>query len=131
VTLLDEVADGESILVRVSTGKALIGHVEEGVVTILLDDIAQSTPLLLGGVDTSGVVCASVKQDNAALGHLLNVLDHTLKVEPDGVLVVVTVFLDLETRVLEDGVVVCPAGVGNVDGLVTGEEALEESTADS
>jgi hypothetical protein len=124
VTLLDEVADGESILVRVSTGKALIGHVEEGVVTILLDDIAQSTPLLLGGVDTSGVVCASVKQDNAALGHLL-------KVEPDGVLVVVTVFLDLETRVLEDGVVVCPAGVGNVDGLVTGEEALEESTADS
>lgn len=96
VTLLDEVADGEGILVSVSTGEALVGHVEEGVVTILLDDIAQRAPLLLGRVDTGGVVSAGMEKDNAALGHLLDVLDHTLEVETDGVLVVVAVLLNLE-----------------------------------
>jgi hypothetical protein len=96
VTLLDEVANGEGILVSVSAGEALVGHVEEGVVVILLDNIAQSAPLLLGRVNTSRVVSASVEKDNAALGHLLDVLDHTLKVETDGVLVVVAVLLNLE-----------------------------------
>lgn len=96
MALLDEVADGESVLVSVTTGKALVGHVEEGVVAVLLDNVAQSAPLVLGGVDTSGVVRASVEKDNAALGHVLDVLNHTLKVETDGVLVVVAVLLDLE-----------------------------------
>ena len=96
MTLLDEVANGEGILVSVSTGEALVSHIEEGVVAVLLDNIAQSAPLVLGRVDTSGVVSASVEKDNAALGHVLDVLDHTLKVKTDGVLVVVAVLLDLE-----------------------------------
>ena len=131
VTLLDEVANGEGILVSVSTGEALVGHVEEGIVAVLLDNVAQGAPLLLGRVDTGGVVSASVEEDNAALGHVLDVLDHTLEVKTDGVLVVVTVLLDLEARVLEDSIVVGPTGVGDVDGLVAGVETLEESTTDS
>ena len=131
MALLDEVANGEGILVSVSTGEALVGHIEEGVVAVLLDNVAQSAPLLLGRVDTSGVVSASVEKDNAALGHVLDVLDHTLEVETDGVLVVVAVLLDLEARVLEDSIVVGPTGVGDVDGLVARVEALEESTTDS
>jgi hypothetical protein len=96
VTLLDEVANGEGILVSVTTGEALVGHIEEGVVAVLLDNVTQSAPLVLGGVDTSGVVSASMEKDNAALGHVLDVLDHTLEIKTDGVLVVVSVLLDLE-----------------------------------
>lgn len=89
-------ANGEGILVSVSTGEALVGHVEKGVVAVLLDNIAQSAPLVLGRVDTSGVVGASVEKDNAALWHVLNVLDHALEVKTDGILVVVAVLLNLE-----------------------------------
>jgi hypothetical protein len=61
VALLDEVARSESVLVSVTAGEALVGHVEEGKVALLLDDIADLTPLLLGGVNTGRVVSASVQ----------------------------------------------------------------------
>lgn len=63
----------------------------------LLDDIADGAPLVLCRVDTGGVVCASVEEDDASLGHALDVGNHAIKVETDGVLVVVSVLLDLET----------------------------------
>lgn len=53
-----------------------------------------------------------------------------LKVEPDGVLVVVRVGLDLKSRVLGDGDVVAPGRGGKVDGLGVGVEALEERGSD-
>lgn len=108
VALFNEVAERESILVGVARGEALVGHVEEGVVVALLDSIADLLPLLLSRVNTSGVVCAGVEQDNAALGHGLDVGDHAIKVKADGVLVVVTVLLDLKTAVGEDSLVVGP-----------------------
>ena len=84
MALLDEVADSESILVGVTTGKALVGHVEEGVVLALLHGVADGAPLLLSRVNTSRVVGTSVEQDNAALGHLLDILDHAIKVKGVG-----------------------------------------------
>lgn len=108
MALLNEVAERESVLVGVARGEALVGHVEEGVVVAFLDGIADLLPLLLGGVDTGRVVGAGVEQDNAALGHGLDVCDHAVVVKADGVLVVVTVLLDLEAAVGEDGLVVCP-----------------------
>lgn len=128
VSLLDEVAQGKGILVSVTTGKALVCHVEEWVVVTLLDSVTDGTPLLLGRVNTSWVVCASVQQDDAVLGHVLDVLDHTIKVKTNGVLVVVPVLLHLQSRVLEDGVVVCPTGSRNVDGLRAGVVSFKEST---
>lgn len=130
MTLLDEVAESKGILVSVTTGEALISHVEEWVVVALLDSIADGAPLLLGGINTSRVVCASMKQDDAVLGHVLDVLDHTVKVQTNSVLIVVSVLFHLQSRVLEDCIVVGPTGSGNVDGLCGRVVSLQESTAD-
>lgn len=108
MALLDEEADGEGILVGVTGGEALVSHVEEGEVLARLDGIADLLPLLWGRVDTSGVVCAGVEEEDATLLRSLDVGDHTLEVEANGVLVVVSVFLDLKSRLGEDGTVVCP-----------------------
>lgn len=131
VALLDEVAGSKGILVGVTASKALVGHVEEGEVALLLHDIADLAPLGLGRVDTGGVVSASVEEDDAALGSGLDVGNQTLEVEANGVLVVVAVLGDLETGVGEDGLVVSPAGVGEVDLLRAGVELLEESTTNA
>lgn len=130
VALLDEVADGKGILVGVARGETLVGHVEEGVVASLLDGIADLPPLSLGRVDTSGVVGASVEQEDAALGGSLDVGEHALEVKTDGLRVIVPVLLDLEAGVLEDGAVVGPRGVGDVDLLGAGVESLEEGSTD-
>lgn len=131
MALLDEVADGESIAVSVAGGKALVCHVEERKVALGLDGIANRLPLLNGRVDTSRVVGACVQQDNASLRGVLQILNHALEVQSDGVLVVVPVLLDLQTAVLEDGIVVGPAGSGNVDGLCAGVVALHEVSTDT
>jgi hypothetical protein len=131
VALSNEVAGGKGILVSVTAGKALVGHVEESEVALRLHDIADLAPLGLGGVNTGGVVSTGVQQNNAALGGGLDVLDEALEVQTNGVLVVVAVLLDLEARVLENGVVVGPARVRQVDLLRARVEALEESTANA
>ena len=131
VALLHKVSGGKRIAVSIATGKALVGHVEESKVALLLHDVADLAPLLLGGVDTGGVVSAGVEKDDAVLGSSLDVGNQTLKVQTDGVLVVVTVLVDLQTRVLEDGTVVGPTGVGEVDLLGVRVEALQESSTDS
>jgi hypothetical protein len=131
VALLNKVARSKSILVGVTRGETLVGHVEESKVALLLDNIADLAPLLLAGVNTRWVVSASVQQDNAVLGGSLQVSNETVKVETDGVLVVVTVCTNLQTRVLEDRVVVGPAGSGQVELFCVRIEALEESTANS
>ena len=95
-TFLDEMAESKCILVSISTGKALIGHVEEWEMTTLLDGISNLHPLLLGRVNTSRVVSASMEEDDAALGEVLDVFDQSLEVETNGVLVVVSVLLNLE-----------------------------------
>lgn len=101
-------AQSESILVSVTTGEALVSHVEEGKVSLSLDGLRDLLPLLLGGINTSGVVRASVEQEDAALGSGLDISDHALKVEADGLLVVVAVLLNLQTGVEEDSLVVRP-----------------------
>ena len=131
VALLDEIADGKGVLVDVAGSEALVGHVEEGVVALVLDDGLDLLPLLGGGVDTGGVVGAGVEEEDGVVGGGLEVADQTLEVEPDGVLVVVSILGDLETGVTEDGAVVGPRGGGDVDLLGSGEEAGEEGTADA
>lgn len=121
----------KSILVGVTAGKALVSHVEEGEVLAVLDSLSNLDPLLLGRVNTSWVVSASVEQDNAALGHGLDVGHHAVKVEANRVLVVVAVLLDLQARVLEDSIVVRPGWIGDVDSLRAGVVTLKEGTANA
>jgi hypothetical protein len=53
-------------------------------------------------------VRASMEQEDAVLWRVLDIRDHALEVEANGVLVVVSVLLNLETGVLEDRAVVGP-----------------------
>lgn len=131
MALLNEVADSKGILVNVATGKTLVSHVEEGKVALLLGDLGDLLPLLLRGVNASGVVSAGVEEEDAALGGGLDVGDHALKVEADGVLVVVAVLLNLEAGVGEDGLVVGPGRGGDVNLLLAGVEAGEEVGANA
>lgn len=108
MAILDELTDGKGVTISVTTGKALVGHVEERQVAHLLADLGDLLPLLRSRVDTSGVVSAGVEEEGAAGRSALEVLDEALKVKADGVLVVVAVLADGEARVLEDGLVVGP-----------------------
>lgn len=68
VTVLDELAESIGILVSVSRGETLVGHVEEGKVASILDNLRELIPLSLAGVDTGRVVSAGVQQDDRTLG---------------------------------------------------------------
>lgn len=126
MALLSKVSNSISITVSVSTGETLVGGIEESNVVLLLHDLADLAPLSLSRVDSSRVVSTGVEQDGALGRGSLQVLDQTDKVKPDGVLVVVAVLDDLKTGVLEDGIVVGPAGSRDVD-LLAGGETFEES----
>ena len=58
----------------------------------------------------------------------LQVLLQSLKVKADGLLVKVTILLDLQTRVTEDGNMVTPCGGGEVYGLGMRVKASKECT---
>merc|ERR1719305_82107 len=68
MTLVNKEAEGSSIAIHVSAGKALVGHVEEGQEVPLLDNSAHLLPLLKGGINPCGIVSAGVQEDNGALG---------------------------------------------------------------
>lgn len=95
VTLLNEMTKGECVPVDVTARKALVGHVEEGVMLALLDNVAYGTPLRWRRVDPSWVVSTRVEQNQTAFGKCLDIRDHSVKVEANRVLVVVPVLLDL------------------------------------
>jgi hypothetical protein len=97
----------------------------------LLDSIADLLPLLLSRINTSGVVSTSVEKEDTAIGGSLDISNQTLKVQADGFLVVVAVLLNLEAGVVEDGLVVSPRRLGNVDLLFAREELGEESGTDT
>lgn len=124
-------AQSKGILVSVTRGKPLVSHVEEGEVTLSLDSVGDLLPLLLSRVDTSGVVGASVEEEDAALGRSLDISNHALEVEANGLLVVVAVLLNLETGIQEDGLVVRPRRGGDVDLLVAGVVTGEEGSTDA
>ena len=77
MALSNEVTRSESILVSVTAGKTLVGHIEESEVALLLEDIADLAPLLLSRVNTSGVVCTSVEKNN---GLLRDVLEKSMRI---------------------------------------------------
>lgn len=131
VALRNKVADSEGVLVGIAAGEALVGHVNESKVTLLLDEGRNFLPLLGGRVDARGVVGAGVEEKDAASGRGLDVGHHALKVEANGILVVVAVLPDGKTGVGEDGLVVGPRGRGNVNILVALVETLEESGTDT
>lgn len=131
VTLLDKVPEGVGVLVGIAGSESLVCHVEEGEVTTVLDRGGDDSPLLGGGVNSGRVVCTSVQQEDRILRGILDVCQKTVDIETDGLLVVVSVCLYIKPTVVEDCLVVCPRGVGEVDSLRVGVVSLEEGTSDS
>lgn len=62
---------------------------------------------------------------------VLDVLDHTIKVKTDSVLVVVPVLLDVKPGILEDGGVVSPRGRWEIHRLVVLIPSLKVSSSNS
>lgn len=131
MTILDELAHGESVTVGVTAGKALVGHIEKGQVVVLLADLGDLLPLVGGRVDAGGVVGTGVEEDGGTGRDGLEVSNHAVEVEGDGLFVVVAVVARLEAGVLEDGLVVGPGRGGHADPLLTGTPALEEGGAEA
>ena len=131
MSFLDEHADRECVFVGVSTGKALVGHVKERVVLLLLHHVADLSPLSFRRVDTGRVVGTSMQQDNAAFRSSFDVGNHTVEVEADSVLVVVPILLDLQPGVLENGIVIGPARRREEYGLAARVEPLQEGASNA
>jgi DNA-binding IclR family transcriptional regulator len=72
--LVEEVSETVSICIEESGSEALVGSVEEGEKLLLLTDIGDLSPLFLSGVNSSGVMGASVEEHNRSslgLGEIL------------------------------------------------------------
>lgn len=67
MAFFNEYAYGIRVAVGRTGGEALVGHVEEGEKLSLLDNVGDGDPLLLSGVNTGGVVCTGVQEDNRTL----------------------------------------------------------------
>jgi hypothetical protein len=118
--LLDKVANSPGILVQVARRKTLVCAVEEGKLRSTLHERGNLFPLILCRVHSSGVVCASVQQDNTAFRCLLYRLHHALKVKTLCLCREIWVVLDAELDIGKDLVVVGPGRVGDVNGLCLG-----------
>lgn len=127
--LLDEVPQGGGITGKVTRGEALVGTVEKREVVLLTKHRCQLFPLLQRRINTSGVVGARMKYDDAPFRGILDGRLHTLEVQPLGLLGEIGVLLDREADIGKDLVVVGPGGVGQVDGAVALVELGEEEGA--
>lgn len=129
--LRQEMAQRKRIAIRIPTRKALVCHIKERKVSPGLHHITDLTPLGLCRVNARRIMRTGMQQEHAVLRRSSHIGKHALEIEPDGVLVVVAVLLDLEARVLEDGAVVGPAWGGDEDLFLFAVwvEALEEGGA--
>jgi len=119
------------ILLEVTGGEALVGRVEGNEVVLALDNVENVVPLLVGGVNTSGVVGAHVHEEDGAVLGVLQVLLEACVVEALGLGVVVSVFLELSADEADETLVKGPGGGGHVDGGVLGVPVVKELHAES
>lgn len=75
-----EVSDSEGIFLGIAASKALVCHIEEWVMVLLLYYVADLPPLRFCGVDAGRVVCARVQQNDTAFGCILQIFYHAIKV---------------------------------------------------
>lgn len=130
--LRDEVADRPGIAGEVTGGEALVRAVEKGEVPCLTHGGGDLLPLVLGWVDTGGVVSAGVEKDDGAPRCGAEGIEHAGDVEAPGGRREVGVGGSAEVDVGEDLCVVGPGGGGEVDcwfrlgGVEFGQEEAAE-----
>mmetsp|Transcript_70916 Transcript_70916/g.189352 ORF Transcript_70916/g.189352 Transcript_70916/m.189352 type:complete len:217 (+) Transcript_70916:591-1241(+) len=126
MAIAHEDAHGLGILLRITTGEALVGRVEEHVVVLLLEESRKLLPLLNGGIHTRGVVGAGMQHEDGALLGVLDVLAHTGEVEANGLLVIIAVGSQVQASILGHGEMVRPGGVRHVHSGALAEETSVE-----
>lgn len=103
----DEFSDGPGIPVQVATGKALVGAVEKGVVTLLQHHVRDFTPLFPGGVYASRVVSTCMEDEDGTVRGRIDGTKELVESETNGLGIVVLVMEGFEPDIPEDIVVVC------------------------
>lgn len=124
VAVLDELTEGVSVVLDGTRAVAEVGSIEEHDVVLLLAQLGNLIPLLLGGVHSGGVVSAGVEDEGRAILSLVQILEHTLVVQAGLIGGQVSVLTSGHTSVVEDGVLVGPGGVGEVH--LSGDVAVLE-----
>ena len=129
--LFHKVANGPGIRTQGSTGKTLIGAVEEDKEVPGLANLCDLGPLLLGGVHPGGVVGAGVQDDDSSRRCLTKILHHAGEVEAPGLRVPVAVLSQVGVAgPSKDEAVIAPGGVGVVH-CVLAKDPVQEVGADS
>ena len=96
-----------------------MGAVEEGKQALLFANVGQNLPLLVSGVDASGIVSTSVEYDHGVFRRASEVLSHAFKVDTLVGCVPVTVRSNvIATSLLKDVQAIAPSGLRIVDSLV-------------
>lgn len=67
-SLFDKVSDGEGIVFEDARCKALVGHVEECKVVLLLEDLTKLDPLVLGQIGAERVEGGGVEEESGSIG---------------------------------------------------------------
>lgn len=85
-------------------------------------------PLVLGGITSSGIMSTCVQQDDASVISRSDILNESLIVQSIRLPTIISIPLKRQARVLEDGHVIAPRWVWNVNLLVR-EEARQKRSA--
>mmetsp|Transcript_33703 Transcript_33703/g.100365 ORF Transcript_33703/g.100365 Transcript_33703/m.100365 type:complete len:362 (+) Transcript_33703:59-1144(+) len=108
VPVLDKLADGRGVAFTVAGRKALVCHVEERKVVLLLHRLRDALPLPRRRVHARRVVGACMHQEQAAILRLVDVLEEAFQVEATRDGIVVAVRGRLNASVLPNVEVVAP-----------------------
>jgi len=96
-TFLHKVPLTISVFVQITTGKALVGSVEEGKQVVLLHHSCNLVPLLRGRVNTCWVVGTSVEQNDGAWLGIVQILEHAIEIQSLCLGIIIRVISNLET----------------------------------
>lgn len=112
-SLLSEVPYWEGITNEVTTGKTLISRIEVREELLLLHNLSYLLPLIAGGVHTGWVMSTHVQQHNVTRLGLAQCVNELADQSFVGLGIVVGILGELQSRSLDDVMVVCPGWVRN------------------
>lgn len=82
--LVNEIAETVGIIIKGAGGETLVSSVKERIKLVLLAHFSNLVPLLLGGVNTGGVVGTGVQEHSRAYLGIGKILQHAFDVETLG-----------------------------------------------
>mmetsp|Transcript_36588 Transcript_36588/g.56779 ORF Transcript_36588/g.56779 Transcript_36588/m.56779 type:complete len:256 (-) Transcript_36588:110-877(-) len=132
--VLDKHSDSCCIQHCVTRSETLIGTIKEGDEVLLFDSLTNLLPLLQSRVHSSWIVSTCMEQYYASSGHVLDILDHAVKVQIRIFSIVVAVFFYFKSSIRKNWDMVSPCWVRNIDLAVSmpfHEFSVDPKTASS